>query len=121
MSPAQDFKTPIQHFVNAQSTFQTPQIGESNAYLGDVCGTQSDGENLSCGFFRMTRGESLTGKYPYNETLIILDGTFELVDGTGNKSSAKKGDVYFFPENSMVTFSTSDEGLAFYTVQRKKK
>jgi ethanolamine utilization protein EutQ (cupin superfamily) len=69
----------------------------------------------------MMRSESLTGKYPYNETLIILHGTFELVDGTGNKSSAKKGDVYFFPENSMVTFSTSDEGMAFYAVQRKRK
>lgn len=69
----------------------------------------------------MTRGEPLTSIYPYNEALVVLDGTFELVDGVGNKSSAKKGDVYFFPENSMVTFSTSDEGLAFYTVQRKKK
>ncbi|CAI6097296.1 unnamed protein product [Clonostachys chloroleuca] len=82
---------------------------------------QSDGENLSCGFFHMTRGEPLTSIYPYNEALVVLDGTFELVDGVGNKSSAKKGDVYFFSENSMVTFSTSDEGLAFYTVQRKKK
>lgn len=69
----------------------------------------------------MTAGESLTGKYPYNETLIVLEGTFEMVDGAGSKTEAKKGDVYFFPAGSMVTFSTQQEGLAFYTVQRPKK
>ncbi len=69
----------------------------------------------------MVAGESLTGKYPYNETLIVLEGTLELIDGAGNKSMAKKGDVYFFPAGSMVTFSTQKEGLAFYTVQRPMK
>lgn len=81
----------------------------------------SSADPLSSGFFRMTAGESLTGKYPYNETLVVLDGVFEMVDGAGNKSEAKKGDVYFFPAGSMVTFSTSQEGLAFYTVQRARK
>lgn len=69
----------------------------------------------------MTPGEALTGKYPYNETLIVLEGSFEMIDGAGNKSSSSKGDVYFYPAGSMVTFSTTEGGLAFYTVQRAKK
>ncbi|EEU34978.1 uncharacterized protein NECHADRAFT_37399 [Fusarium vanettenii 77-13-4] len=117
------FLTPIVHFPNAQDSFQCPQVaGTKNAFLGDIYGTDASSvDPLSCGFFRMTAGESLTGKYPYNETLVVLDGVFEMVDGAGSKSVAKKGDVYFFPAGSMVTFSTSQEGLAFYTVQRARK
>lgn len=69
----------------------------------------------------MTAGDSLTGKYPYNETLIVLEGSFEFLDGAGNKSVAQKGDAYFFPAGTQVTFSTTSEGLAFYTVQRARK
>lgn len=69
----------------------------------------------------MTAGDSLTGKYPYNETLIILEGSFDFIDGAGSKTHAAKGDAYFFPAGSQVTFSTIDEGLAFYTVQRARK
>lgn len=69
----------------------------------------------------MTAGSSLTGRYPYNETLLIIEGSFQMVDGAGNRTLGKSGDVYFFPAGSMVTFSTEDHGLAFYTVQRVMK
>lgn len=69
----------------------------------------------------MVAGESLTGKYPYNETFMVLEGSFDFVDGAGNKSHAAEGDAYFFPAGSQVTFSTLEEGLAFYTVQRPRK
>ena len=76
---------------------------------------------MSCGFFRMTAGKPLVGHYPYQETLIVVEGSFHIVDGLGNTSVGKKGDVYYFPAGSTVTFSTEQEALAFYTVQRFKK
>ena len=52
---------------------------------------------------------------------LVPDAAAHIVDGAGNKTLGSKGDVYFFPAGSMVIFSTSDHGLAYYTVQRAKK
>ena len=45
---------------------------------------------------------------------IILEGQFEISDETGQKVTAKPGDVFFFPKGSKITFTTEDYGLAFY-------
>ncbi len=69
----------------------------------------------------MTKGDALTCVYAYHETLIVLEGSFDISDDAGNKSVAGPGDIYYLPKGSKVTFSTSDFGLAFYTAQRAKK
>ena len=51
---------------------------------------------------------------------IIVDGSFEISDETGQKVTATKGDVFYFPAGSKITFTTEDFGLAFYTGQRKE-
>lgn len=51
---------------------------------------------------------------------IILDGHFDISDETGKKVRATKGDVFYFPKGSRITFTTEDFGLAFYTGQRKE-
>lgn len=45
---------------------------------------------------------------------IILEGEFEISDETGQKVTAKPGDVFFFPKGAKITFSTISYGLAFY-------
>jgi ethanolamine utilization protein EutQ (cupin superfamily) len=45
---------------------------------------------------------------------IILEGEFEISDETGQKVTAKPGDVFYFPKGSKITFTTPSYGLAFY-------
>ena len=58
--------------------------------------------------------------YHYHEMKIILEGHFNITDDTGKKVHATKGDVFYFPAGSKITFETDDYGLAFYTGQRKE-
>lgn len=51
---------------------------------------------------------------------IIVDGHFYISDETGQKVKAEKGDVFYFPKGSKITFETDDFGLAFYTGQREE-
>lgn len=51
---------------------------------------------------------------------IIIDGHFHISDETGQKVTAKKGDVFYFPKGSKITFETDEFGLAFYTGQREE-
>ena len=49
---------------------------------------------------------------------IIIDGVFEISDETGQKVTAGKGDVFFFPKGAKITFTTEEGGLAWYCGQR---
>lgn len=50
---------------------------------------------------------------------IIVDGDFEISDETGKSVKAVKGDVFFFPKGSKITFRTEKGGLGWYCGQRK--
>ena len=65
-------------------------------------------------------GTPLVYEYNYHEMKIIVDGHFYISDGTGTEVKATKGDVFYFPAGSKITFRTDDFGLAFYTGQRKR-
>jgi ethanolamine utilization protein EutQ (cupin superfamily) len=73
---------------------------------------------ITAGFYRLEKGTPLVYTYTYHEMKIILEGSFEISDEAGNKVSAKPGDVFYFPKGSVITFTTEDYGLAFYTGQR---
>lgn len=45
---------------------------------------------------------------------IILEGEYEISDETGQKVTAKPGDVFYFPKGAKITFTTPSYGLAFY-------
>lgn len=49
---------------------------------------------------------------------IIVDGDFEISDETGKSVKAGKGDVFFFPKGSKITFRTEKGGLGWYCGQR---
>lgn len=49
---------------------------------------------------------------------IIVDGDFQISDESGQSVKAGKGDVFFFPKGSVITFRTEKGGLGFYVGQR---
>jgi uncharacterized cupin superfamily protein len=75
---------------------------------------------ISCGFYRLEKGTPLVYTYTYHEMKIIVEGSFDISDETGNKVHAVAGDVFYFPKGAKITFETEDYGLSFYTGQRKE-
>ena len=51
---------------------------------------------------------------------IIVDGDFEISDQSGQSVKAGKGDVFFFPKGSVITFKTVGGGLGFFVGQRSR-
>lgn len=69
---------------------------------------------ISCGFYRLEKGTPLVYGYTYDEMKIILEGEFEIADESGQKVTARPGDVFYFPKGAKITFTTESYGLAFY-------
>jgi len=122
---------PFSHFPGAQTSFKPPLIANDNAFLGDVAssGTSSlphkqpcpdDTAPISAGFYRLEKGTPLVYEYTYHEMKIIVDGEFDISDETGQKVHAVKGDVFYFPKGSKITFTTETFGLGFFVGQRKE-
>ena len=107
-------------YHQAQSKMEIPLLSGSNAFLGDVFSSEKrDPEKpISCGLYRLTKGEPLVYTYTYDEMKIILEGNYTISDETGQKVEAKPGDVFYFPKGSTITFTTTDYGLGFYCGQR---
>lgn len=69
---------------------------------------------------RILIGTPLVYEYTYHEMKIIVDGHFDISDESGQKVRATKGDVFWFPKGSKITFTTEDFGLGFFVGQRKE-
>ncbi len=94
------------------------EIGNVPAFLKDFAVSDDSEKPITCGLFRLEEGESLQYKYTYHEMKLIVDGSFIVEDETGQKVTAKTGDLLYFPEGSEITFSTSDFGIGFFCGQR---
>jgi hypothetical protein len=57
-------------------------------------------------------------EYTYHEMKIIVDGEFVISDETGQKVTGRKGDVFYFPKGSKITFETGSFGVGFFVGQR---
>ncbi len=75
---------------------------------------------ISAGFYRLEKGTPLVYEYTYHEMKIIVEGSFDITDETGNTVHAVPGDVFYFPKGSKITFTTEDYGLGFFCGQREK-
>ncbi|KAK3671503.1 hypothetical protein LTR78_008602 [Recurvomyces mirabilis] len=118
----QDGPVAMNYFPQQQQDFKPPLIANENAFLGDVATSEKENSKspISAGFYRLEKGTPLVYEYTYDEMKIILEGHFDISDETGKKVHATKGDVFYFPKGSKITFTTEDYGLAFYTGQRKQ-
>ncbi|GAB7357343.1 hypothetical protein MBLNU459_g8295t2 [Dothideomycetes sp. NU459] len=82
-----------------------PSYGEhKNIYIGDaVSSTQDDKEKpITSGFFRVEKGGKATATYTYFEVKVIVEDTLIVSDGTGQKVTAVKGDILYFPKDSTI-------------------
>lgn len=73
----------FKHFSKVQSEFKPPLIANENAYLGDVVSSTDTEKPISCGIYRLEKGTPLVYTYTYHETKIILEGEFDISDGSG--------------------------------------
>ena len=92
------------------------EIGNVPAFIKDFAVSEDSEKPITCGLFRLEVGESL--QYTYHEMKSIVDGIFIIEDETGEKMTAKAGDLLYFPKGSAITFSTPDFGIGFFCGQR---
>ena len=91
---------------------------EANAFLDDLAISDDPEKAITAGLFRIEAGESMTYTYTYHEMKIILDGEVTISDDTGQSVTASRGDLFYFPADSTITFTTSDFALAYFVGQR---
>ena len=95
-------------------------IGKVPAYLKDFAISDDSEKPITSGLFRLKAGASLKYTNTYNEMKLIVDGSFIIEDETGQKVTANPGDLFYFPKNTSITFSTPDFGLGFFCGQRSE-
>ena len=94
------------------------EVDNVQAFLKDFAVSEDTEKPMTSGLFRLKAGESLKYTYTYHEMKFIVDGTFIIEDETGQKVTAKPGDLFYFPKGTSITFSTPDFGLGFFCGQR---
>ena len=110
---------PFKHFKQIK-TQELPSMNIDNvpAFLKDFAISSDSEKPITSGLFRLKAGESLKYTYTYHEMKFIVDGTFIIEDETGQKVTAKPGDLFYFPKGTSITFSTPNFGLGFFCGQR---
>ena len=101
-------------------TQELPSMNIDNvpAFLKDFAISSDSEKPITSGLFRLKAGQSLKYTYTYHEMKFIVDGTFVIEDETGQKVTAKPGDLFYFPKGTSITFSTPGFGLGFFCGQR---
>ena len=109
----------FKHFEQIKSQ-ELPSMGIDNvpAFLKDLAISEDSEKPITCGLFRLEAGKTLQYTYTYHEMKLIVDGSFIIEDETGQKLTAKTGDLLYFPKGSEITFSTPDFGIGFFCGQR---
>ena len=114
-------KALMEHHAGAQSQdIASLNIEGVNAYLQDVVASNDPNAPITCGFFKMDKGNPLEYTYSYDEAKIILDGEMTISEVGGETIEVKTGDVLYFEEGAKITFSSKSSGLGFYCGQRAK-
>lgn len=96
------------------------KVENVEAYLRDFSISNDKEKPMTSGLFKLKAGQSLKYTYTYHEMKFIVDGSFTIEDETGQKVTAKPGDLFYFPKGTSISFSTPDFGLGFFCGQRGK-
>jgi len=94
------------------------KVENVEAYLRDFSISDDIEKPMTSGLFKLKAGQSLKYTYTYHEMKFIVDGSFTIEDETGQKVTAKPGDLFYFPKGTSISFSTPDFGLGFFCGQR---
>ena len=94
------------------------KIDNVPAFLRDFAISDDLEKPITSGLFRLKAGQSLKYTYTYHEMKFIVEGSFIIEDETGNRVTAKPGDLFYFPKGSEIKFSTPNFGIGFFCGQR---
>lgn len=110
------------HYPQVQQSFDPPLIAHDNHFLADIFNSTDTSAPITSGFYHLKPGTPLEYTYTYHEMKIILEGEVKIGDASGQEVLATKGDVFYFPKGSVITFSTeTSEGVkAFFVGQRPR-
>jgi len=95
-----------------------PLFASNNAYLKDFAVSNDEQAPITVGLFRLEAGDPITYTYTYEEMKLIIDGEFQISDGSGDTVTTKVGDLFYFPTGSVITFSTNTFGVGYFCGQR---
>ncbi len=95
-----------------------PLFAGNNAYLKDFAVSNDEQAPITAGLFRLEAGDPITYTYTYEEMKLIIDGEFQISDGSGDTVTATVGDLFYFPKGSVITFSTNTFGVGYFCGQR---
>ena len=109
----------MQTFKNAQAMdLSSLKIDGVNAFLDDVVSSNDPDAPISCGLFRMEKGNPLEYTYTYDEAKIIIDGEMTIAEDGGESFHAVAGDVVYFDKGAKITFTSESSGTGFFCGQR---
>ena len=91
---------------------------EASAFLDDLAISEDADKATTAGLFLPEAGESTTYTSTHPEMKLILDGEVTISDDTGQSVDASRGDLFYFPAGSTITFTTVDFVLAYFVGQR---
>ena len=119
ISIADEAKHKMQTFKGANNMeLDSLNIEGVNAFLSDIVSSNDPDAPISCGLFRMEKGDALVYTYTYDEAKIIIDGEMTIAEENGESFKAVAGDVVYFDEGAKITFTSESSGLGFFCGQR---
>jgi len=90
----------------------------SKSFMKDIAVDETPGQAVTAGLYRLDPGPALQYTYTYDEWKYVVYGKFDLTDGTGQKVTARAGDLMYFPMGTAVNFAVTESTLGFYIGQR---
>lgn len=90
----------------------------SKSFMKDIVVDDTPGQEVTAGLYRLDPGPSLQYTYTYDEWKYVVYGEFHLTDGTGQKVTARSGDLMYFPMGTSVKFAVKESTLGYYVGQR---
>ena len=116
---ADDTAPKMQTFKNANNMeLSSLNVEGVNAFLSDIVSSNDPDAPISCGLFRMEKGNALEYTYTYDEAKIIIDGEMTISEENGESFDAVAGDVVYFDKGAKITFTSNSSGLGFFCGQR---
>ncbi len=89
-----------------------------NAFYADVVSSNDPDAPITCGLFRMEKGNQLEYTYTYDEAKIIVEGEMTIAEEGGETFHAVAGDVVSFDKGAKIIFTSNSSGVGFYCGQR---
>ena len=109
----------MKHYPNGQATELASMNKEGvNAFVKDIVFSNDPDAPITCGLFRMEKGKPLQYTYTFDEAKIIVEGEMTISEEGGETVEAKAGDILYFEEGAIMTFTSNSSGLGFYCGQR---